>query len=58
MNQKQAEILALGDRDWTAIKRNGRWIVWSAASDHAVEFDQRTIDEAIQADYDLSRQCS
>ena len=55
MNERQAKLLAAGDRAWIARRVRGRWVVWSCASDHVVEFDQRDIDAIIQADFDLSR---
>lgn len=54
MNQRQAELLAAGDREYRARKLHGRWVVWCDASDHVVEFDEGTIAAIIQADYDLS----
>jgi hypothetical protein len=55
MNQREAELLAAGNRNWTARKVRGRWVVWDAVSDHAVEFDADTLRANAQADWDLSR---
>ena len=55
MNERQAKLLAGNDRDYSARRVQGRWVVWSAASDHVVEFDDRTIESIIQSDYELSR---
>ena len=46
MTKEQAETLAKHDRAYRARKICGHWVVWCDASDHVVEFDQRTIDAA------------
>jgi hypothetical protein len=53
MNQREAELLAVSDRNWTPRKIRGRWVVWDAVSDHAVEFDADTMRAIAQVDYDL-----
>lgn len=50
MTKKAAEYLAAGDRTYRARKlRSGEWCVWCDASEHEVEYDQRTIDRIMQA---------
>lgn len=39
MTETEARRLAGYDRDYSARKIRGRWVVWSAAADHEVEFD-------------------
>jgi hypothetical protein len=55
INERQAKLLAIRDRDWVARRMHGRWVVWSCASDHVVEFDRRDIEAVIQTDYELLR---
>lgn len=49
MDQTLATTLAatMGD-DFRARKLHGVWVVWSDASDHVVEFDQRAIEYALK----------
>ncbi len=50
MDKSLAETLAahMGDGDYRARKLRGAWVVWSDASDHVVEFDQRAMEYALQ----------
>lgn len=50
LTQNQAEQLATLDDDYRARKMHGRWVVWSDASEHVVEFDNRTIDNVMNYD--------
>lgn len=51
MTRAQAEYLAasFNDADYQAKRVHGDWVVWCHASDHVVEFDQRTLDAAMTA---------
>ena len=39
LTESEARRLAGYDRDYSARKIRGQWVVWSAAADHAVEFE-------------------
>jgi electron transfer flavoprotein alpha/beta subunit len=50
MDKTLAETLAatMGEGDYRARRIRGHWVVWSDASDHMVEFDQRAIEYALR----------
>lgn len=46
MTEAMARLLASKDRDWTAICRKGKWMVWSTRADHVVEFAPNMLEAA------------
>ena len=46
LTEAQARTLAKFDRSYSAIKLRGKWRVWDAYSDHQVDFDRETLDQA------------